>query len=770
MADAKSSGVKRHRRDDDEFAIEDAPTAVAPSKTPSTKRQRLGDSNSLFVRSLPPNATSETLTEFFSQHYPVKHAIVVVDPSTKESRGYGFVTLADADDTKDAQQKLNNVSWDNRKLRIEVAEPRKRKAGTENEISESKAKRLAEQEEARRPPKLIVRNLPWSIKKSEQLSKLFAGFGKVKFADVPSDKGKLAGFGFVTMRGRKNAEKAMEAINGKEIDGRTIAVDWAVDKETYQKQQQEEAKQRKEEKAKAKEAKKADAKKDDKKDEDEFAGMTEAERDVAMFLKNTELESEKEDESDSDSDSDSEKKDSDEEDVDPEDNNKGLEDEEAEEIEDEEEDKPQKRVTDNSSTVFVRNLPFTATDETLKTFFGSFGAVRYARVVMDRATDRPAGTGFVCFFNVDDCLSCVKGAPQTAAAPAHLSKKARKSILTDESADPDGKYTMDGRILQVTQAVSKDEATRLTAEGSQSRREKDKRRLFLLSEGTLDPRSSLYQALSPAEIKMREASASQRKKLVQNNPTLHISLTRLAVRNIPKGMGSKELKQLAREAVVKFATDVKEGRREPLSKEEKSRGIAESREAEHSRKMRGKGVVKQAKIEFESAEGSKMPEKEGARSRGYGFIEYTSHRWALMGLRYLNGHQVEDRDGRKKRLVVEFAIENAQVVARRANQARNRLPAANGEADGKKGGFGFGGSRFGDKGGKFGDKGGKFGDKGGKFGDKKGGKFGDRKNGKFDRRRSDETPRKQDESKDDLRNKVIARKMVMRKKKKAMRK
>ncbi|KAK0933523.1 RNA recognition motif-containing protein, partial [Friedmanniomyces endolithicus] len=44
----------------------------------------------------------------------------------------------------------------------------------------------------------------------------------------------MAGFGFVLMRGRKNAEKAIEGVNGKVVDGRTLAVDWSVEKGAYQ--------------------------------------------------------------------------------------------------------------------------------------------------------------------------------------------------------------------------------------------------------------------------------------------------------------------------------------------------------------------------------------------------------------------------------------------------------------------------------------------------------------------------------------------------------
>jgi nucleolar protein 4 len=180
---------------------------------------------------------------------------------------------------------------------------------------------------------------------------------------------------------------------------------------------------------------------------------------------------------------------------------------------------------------------------------------------------------------------------------------------------------------------------------------------------------------------MRDASAKQRKALVEKNPALHLSLTRLSVRNIPKFVTSKDLKALARDAFVGFATDVKNGVRQKLSAEEIARGGEDMKAAEHERKAKGKGVVKQAKVIFETKEGSKVAEAEGAgRSRGYGFIEYHTHRSALMGLRWLNGREVDlkslpsagKRDAsaadRKRRLIVEFALENVNVVKRRGDR------------------------------------------------------------------------------------------------------
>ncbi|PTB66566.1 RNA-binding domain-containing protein [Trichoderma citrinoviride] len=622
------------------------------SRTP--KKAKVEDRRSVFVRSLPPSATNESLADFFSQYFPVKHATVVVDQKTKESRGFGFVAFADADDAKAAKEALDKKEWDGRRIRIEVAEPRHRNPDPESDAVVKKAGRAGYE-----PPstKLIIRNLPWSIKTSDQLAKLFISYGKVKFADLPQDKGKLKGFGFVTLRGRPNAEKALEAVNGKVIDGRTLAVDWAVDKATWDKQQTAESKNNDQEPKGGND--------EEQEDEKAAAGGKDGEvknrddqlqSDLANFMKN--YMHNMEDEEDEDE---GEEKDDDDEEEDDEDMKLLDQDEEEEE---KEPAKPKRELmTDNSSTVFVRNLPFTTTDEQLQSFFGHFGKVRYARVVIDKATEKPAGTGFVCFVDAADAKACIVGAPRRAQPPAGGVKH---SILQDENADPTGRYTLDGRVLQVAQAVGRNEAANLAENSLAQRRQKDKRRLYLLAEGQLGAGSPLRGLLTDAEVRMRQASAAQRKKLVEKNPMLHISLTRLALRNIPTDLGSKDLKELARKAVVGFAKDVREGRRQPLSKEENARDGKDAKEKEKERKLKRKGIVKQAKIVFEDNKGSKVSEASGAgKSRGYGFIEYTSHRWALMGLRYLNGLQLDAPNGKKQRLIVEFAIENAQVVKRR---------------------------------------------------------------------------------------------------------
>ena len=639
---------------------EETPHKEAPGKAEQQRR-------SLFVRGLPSTTTTESLTELFSESYPVKHATAVIDPATKQCRGYGFVTFADAEDAAGAKDECAGREVEGKRLRIELAEARHRKEGEdrdgakEEEDASTGASKKTKQDDIPQPSRLIVRNLPWTIKTSEQLSKLFLSYGKVKQAYIPKKAhGLSAGFGFVVLRGSKNAEKALEGVNGRVVDGRTVAVDWAVEKGVYEGML-----------AKAEDGGEVEDGEGEDDEEEVEGGASDGEEGEKGEWNTSEDEDEGEDQDDVDVQVDGQ----------PE----GVD-----------------RTDERASTLFVRNLPFTCTDEDLEDHFSQFGNTRYARVVMDADTGRSKGTGFVCFYQKEDADACLRSAPQRQLKASAEDQKQQprmpNSILQNEEADPSGQYTLDGRVLQISRAVDKTEATRLTDEGLASRhkRNEDKRRLYLLSEGTIPSNSMLWESLPPSERTMREASAKQRKTLIESNPSLHLSLTRLSVRNIPLSIGSTELKALAREAVVGFAKDVKAGSRTKLAKEELARGGEAMQEAEVARKKAGKGVVKQAKVVFEGASGSKVQEDSGAgRSRGYGFVEYYTHRNALMGLRWLNGHAIgyqvkdpekknagkmsrEEVQDRKKRLIVEFAIENAQVVMRRRERegkARERSKA-----------------------------------------------------------------------------------------------
>jgi len=75
--------------------------------------------------------------------------------------------------------------------------------------------------------KLYVGNLPYSVTDSSMRT-LFETHGAVESAQVVVDRdsGRSKGFGFVEMSDA-DAQKAIQALNGTQMDGRTIRVNEA---------------------------------------------------------------------------------------------------------------------------------------------------------------------------------------------------------------------------------------------------------------------------------------------------------------------------------------------------------------------------------------------------------------------------------------------------------------------------------------------------------------------------------------------------------------
>ncbi len=76
--------------------------------------------------------------------------------------------------------------------------------------------------------KLYVGGLPYSVTEG-QLQEIFAAHGTVESAKIITDKftGQSRGFGFVEMGSGGEAQKAMAALNGTQLGGRTLTVNEA---------------------------------------------------------------------------------------------------------------------------------------------------------------------------------------------------------------------------------------------------------------------------------------------------------------------------------------------------------------------------------------------------------------------------------------------------------------------------------------------------------------------------------------------------------------
>ncbi|KAI0371919.1 RNA-binding domain-containing protein [Pilatotrama ljubarskyi] len=650
-----------------------------------------------------------------------------------------------------------------------------------------------------RNSRLIVRNLPFDITEQD-LRAIFLPYGPIysvhiplasetkkediKEEEVKQEEGsskprpRIKGFAFVWFLSRKDAEKALEKCNGMTVEA-GMAEALISDKQKKKKQRREE-KKRKAQGAGAGEDGEGEEDEDEK--EEGRARRRVISVDWALSKDKWEAEKAKQEvhqdeeedvemgsasESGDDSgDSDGSDEESDE--SGSEDEHLGVHDGESDESDSEEshegssadestyedQQKPAKPTLpppEVGTTLFIRNVPFEATEDELRTLFRAFGPLRYARITMDAVTGRSRGTGFVCFWNKEDADKAIEQsnilrAETVGNDPVVVKKNPFKmpSLLTpDPSASVAKNLVLHGRTLDVSRAVTRDEATRLKEIGERQREKADKRNLYLLREGIILPNTPAAELLPPAEVEKRTQSFNARRALLRSNPSLFVSRTRLSVRQLPLFVTERMLKRLAIHAVRAFEAEVKEGKREPLTADELAEPTPEGEDetkadkadvkmeededeegASPKKGRKGKVFkgkkggrptgVKQAKIVRQQDRVDPVTGK--GRSKGYGFVEMMTHADALRVLRWANNNlavgklfetwwraeledliQAEKKKEPAKRdeqrikrirdelekgvppksrgtLIVEFSIENIQVVQRRTAQQKGVKP------------------------------------------------------------------------------------------------
>ncbi len=171
----------------------------------------------LFVGGLDRGVTTEELRTAFEAHGRVVDAIVMTDKATGASRGFGFVTYGDLAEGDAAIPLMHRAQIRNRKITVRDAD-------------EDRGSKKQDQRPTIPGTRIYVGNLPFSTTQ-EQLKTTFASHGAVAAVDViKGDDGRPKGFAFVVMTDVTEAEAAIEALNGSEVEGRTIKVEASASK------------------------------------------------------------------------------------------------------------------------------------------------------------------------------------------------------------------------------------------------------------------------------------------------------------------------------------------------------------------------------------------------------------------------------------------------------------------------------------------------------------------------------------------------------------
>nr|XP_043632318.1 29 kDa ribonucleoprotein A, chloroplastic [Erigeron canadensis] len=184
----------------------------------------------VYVGNLPWNVDSAALAELFQRAGNVEMVEVVYDKVSGRSRGFGFVTMSSVKEVEAATRQFNGYELDGRQLRVNSGPPPSR------EESSFRGQRDGGRGSygggygggggrSSDTNKVYVGNLAWSVD-NLALETLFQEQGNVMEARVVYDRdsGRSKGFGFVTYGSADEVNKAIESLDGLNVDGRNIRV------------------------------------------------------------------------------------------------------------------------------------------------------------------------------------------------------------------------------------------------------------------------------------------------------------------------------------------------------------------------------------------------------------------------------------------------------------------------------------------------------------------------------------------------------------------
>ncbi|CAM6021364.1 unnamed protein product [Sphagnum balticum] len=95
-----------------------------------SRDEALNPGNNLYVTGLSTRVTEKDLEEHFSKEGKVTECRLVVDPRTRESRGFGFVTMENPDDADRTVKYLNRTTLEGRVITVEKAKRKRARTPT----------------------------------------------------------------------------------------------------------------------------------------------------------------------------------------------------------------------------------------------------------------------------------------------------------------------------------------------------------------------------------------------------------------------------------------------------------------------------------------------------------------------------------------------------------------------------------------------------------------------------------------------------------------
>ncbi|KAK2887254.1 hypothetical protein Q8A67_015482 [Cirrhinus molitorella] len=197
-------------------------------RDPSLRKSGVGN---IFIKNLDKSIDNKALYDTFSAFGNILSCKVVCDENG--SKGYGFVHFETQEAAERAIEKMNGMLLNDRKVFVGRFKSRKER---EAELG-ARAKEFTN---------VYIKNFGEDMD-DDKLKDVFSKYGNAMSIRVMTDEnGKSRGFGFVSFERHEDAQRAVDEMNGKELNGKLIYVGRAqkkVERQTELKRKFEQMKQ-----------------------------------------------------------------------------------------------------------------------------------------------------------------------------------------------------------------------------------------------------------------------------------------------------------------------------------------------------------------------------------------------------------------------------------------------------------------------------------------------------------------------------------------------
>lgn len=211
----------------------DTEAAPTPKKTKvMVNGEEKEATSNLYVGGISWNVDEDWLTREFEEFGTVAGVRIITDRETGKSKGFGYVEFRNAEDAGKALEAKNGADLDGRYLKVDFAQPRGDSNATPQQRTFDRAQKFGDQQAKTPTSTLFVGNVSFDAT-PEVLTEWFEEHGTINGIRLPTDRdtGAPKGFGYIEYSSVDEAKAALEALNGTEISGRAVRLDYAAQRD-----------------------------------------------------------------------------------------------------------------------------------------------------------------------------------------------------------------------------------------------------------------------------------------------------------------------------------------------------------------------------------------------------------------------------------------------------------------------------------------------------------------------------------------------------------